>query len=274
MESIYWDKSDADSEKVCNFPDFLFSPIKKFKDLDKVIYGNNGNVYIIRGYLSVAKNAQPQPDNDQKGEKALIYKFDFKKMESKIVYVFEEDIWQFTWQRFRISKNQQIAITIPYSKKMMKIMDLEGILITGGKTQNKFIQDSFFLWTETKSDEQLEIMYIIYQRSLMIASPLSCIINHSNTDYLVIQGGYTLKDFNKKLERTYYSMNDFTTLYFDIERDGIYKQKHGEDTDDGSNFWNLKNYIIVPIGTDIYVLGGVSKIEDSDMELDHFSAFK
>ena len=69
-------------------------------------------------------------------------------------------------------------------------------------------------------------------------------------------------------------MNDFTTLYFDIDRDEIYKQKHGEDTDNGSNFWNLKNYIIVPIGTDIYVLGGVSKIEDSDMELDHFSAFK
>ena len=98
---MYWDKSDADSERVSNFPDFLFVPIKKFKDLDKVIYGNNGNVYIIRGYLSVAKNAQPQPDNDQKGEKALIYKFDFKKMESKIVYVFEEDIWQFTWQRFK-----------------------------------------------------------------------------------------------------------------------------------------------------------------------------
>ena len=271
---MYWDKSDADSERVENFPDYLFVPIKKFKDLDKVIYGNNGNVYVIRGYLSVAKNAQPQPEKDQKGEKALIYKFDFKKMESKIVYVFEEDIWQFTWQRFRISKNQQIAVTIPYAKKMLKIVDLEGILIAGGKTQSKFIQDSFFLWTKTKSDEQLEIMYIIYQRSLMIASPLSCIINHSNTDYLVIQGGYTLKDFNKKLERTYYSMNDFTTLYFDIDRDGIYKQKHGEDTDDGSNFWNLKNYIIVPTNTDIYVLGGVSKIEDSDMELDHFSAFK
>ena len=158
---MYWDKSDADSERVSNFPDFLFVPIKKFKDLDKVIYGNNGNVFIIRGYLSVAKNAQPQPDNDQKGEKALIYKFDFKKMESKIVYVFEEDIWQFTWQRFKISKNQQIAITIPYSLKMVKIMDLEGILITGGKTQNKFIQDSFFLWTETKSDQQLETMYRI-----------------------------------------------------------------------------------------------------------------
>ena len=142
LEKLY---VSQDSRLKDPFPDHLFVPLKKFRELDKVIYGKNGSVYVIRGYLSVSKNSQPAPDQDQRGEKAVIYKFDFTTFKVKIVYIFEDDLYQFTCQRFNISKDQQIDVANPYTDKKYKINENEGILIAAGKTQNQFIEESYFL---------------------------------------------------------------------------------------------------------------------------------
>ena len=269
LKQIYSSKDDKQDD---NFPDHLFAPLRKFRELDKVIYGKNKSVYIIRGYLSTSKNSQPSPDQDERGEKAVIYKFDFETFKSKIVYVFQDELFQFTCQRFSFSEIQHIEVSNPYnSDEKYKINEKEGIIIAAGKTQSKFIEESFFLWTNMNSDDNFEQMFIIFKRSFEIAAPTSCVIKHNNIDYFLMHGGYTWSDFNKKLERTYISLSDFTSIYYDVEKISMYKQKHSGSLD---QFWNLKNYIMIPTNGDIYVLGGISKLEDIDIVLDYFSVFK
>lgn len=91
----------------------------------------------------------------------------------------------------------------------------------------------------------------------------------------MFHGGYVVKsDPNEKLDRSYYPLDVFTTFYFDIDRDEMYFQKPGVDLKDSDNYWNLKNYIMVPTKNSLYLLGGQSRVEDIDLTFEKFIAMK
>lgn len=112
--------------------------------------------------------------------------------------------------------------------------------------------------------------------------------------YLCLHGGYYHKEPMNKLDKSYNPKNQVLCMTFDVDRDCIYWQKIGlENKETEGNdeqvlpyttweigldhrgqaidfqssedeYWDLENYVLVPLENQVYVVGGKSKFEDPE----------
>lgn len=130
---------------------------------------------------------------------------------------------------------------------------------------------------------KLDVMYKMTKPLLHpVANPCSTIVSTKHADYVVINGGYQTSSSSKskevgkqpvcKLDRVYMSIHNFTTLYFDCERDQLYNQEFINE--ESGKSWNVKNSLVTSNGEYIYILGGCPMLEDADLHYEKFLCLK
>jgi len=287
------DSSSGSSTQNEVFDKSTFQPIDEFIDQDQIIHIAPHFVYLFRGYLTT-KSAPSNKKLLHGRDSAKIYKFDFVKFEYHQVFSFHYDVYKAKISRFSMNENQPLELKQASTKNTVLVAGYKGFLIIGGKgveleekVDEKFIKKYYFFATHNEKDEILDILYQVTQKASVIGAEFhSQTMTINKRDYVLLNGGYKKKSEKSKLDRDYNSIFSFKILFYLEDLNGLSSQTLEKGMNDDPSYlpspniiaedkyWNHSNYIIVPNGGNIYLLGGKSMIEAADLYSQNFNIIK
>mmetsp|Transcript_9928 Transcript_9928/g.11244 ORF Transcript_9928/g.11244 Transcript_9928/m.11244 type:complete len:250 (+) Transcript_9928:481-1230(+) len=193
-----------------------------------------------------------------------------------------------------MNENQPLELKQASTKNTVLVAGYKGFLIIGGKgveleekVDEKFIKKYYFFATHNEKDEILDILYQVTQKASVIGAEFhSQTMTINKRDYVLLNGGYKKKSEKSKLDRDYNSIFSFKILFYLEDLNGLSSQTLEKGMNDDPSYlpspniiaedkyWNHSNYIIVPNGGNIYLLGGKSMIEAADLYSQNFNIIK